>query len=155
VSGSKQIRKALLAIYGKSYKRWFHDEPGCFYCGDIAQVIDHCPPVIWADQTANGDKKIRIYHWLIRACYDCNARLGSRALLSAHDRIVFIARKLESEYERRNSMWSDKEIAEMGFSFRADLISRKRILLRLLDRVRFAQWRECATDTHPPEYKSK
>ena len=145
-----KFRKHMLALYGRIYKRWFHDEPGCFYCGEAAEVYDHCPPLALADVTAKGKPKGRIAHWRIRSCHDCNRRLGGRALMSAYDRVSFISRKLEAEYDRKSALWSDEEIAEMGDSFRGPLLARRRAIVNLLNRIRFAQWRDAATDTHPP-----
>jgi hypothetical protein len=70
--------------------------------------------------------------------------------MSAYDRILFISRKLEAECDRKSALWSDDDIAEMGDSFRGALLARRRAVLNLLNRIRFAQWREAATDTHPP-----
>lgn len=135
---AKRYRLALLTIYHRRYDRVTCRQPNrCFYCGDIASELDHCPSLDIA--ASLGDGWHRVPHYLIPACKECNARLSDRPLLTPCTRAAYLARRLERDYERFGGLWTKAEIAEMGPSFQQSLRYRQRWMEDIARRVHALQ----------------
>ena len=148
-------RAQLLRTYGHFYT--YHaplgQKPGtCFYCGDPAGTVDHCPPLSFADALVRPDEDTRrIPFHLVPACGQCNGWLGSRAVFHLIERVEFIRDRLRTDYERRMALWSDEEIAEMSDRFARAIRARREGLDRLRDRFRFAERRALQPGAYPAD----
>lgn len=151
-SSAKTERKRLQATYGSlCSKVFFEPMPGgngCFYCGDHAETIDHCPPLTWVESKRMEDwRRSGVEFVLLPSCGDCNKRLGPKGLFTPMERVSFLRAKLDTLYEHKVTLWSDDEIAEMSPQFQKAIHARRDSLRHLLDRVRGLQWREmCPLD---------
>jgi ribosomal protein L34E len=135
----KRHRMFLAHTYGHLYERHFSSRPGCFYCGDPADSIDHCPPLNFMevkDQKWFKQRKIKFY--TVASCSQCNRRLSNKPFLTLHERADYILRRLEKNTDEIVS-WSEDEIMEMSKVFEKAIRARHRQHQQLFERVRFAQ----------------
>lgn len=146
-------RLRLVRAYGNRYSRHYHDSVKpwqCFYCGDDAQTLDHVPPLSWVETYSPETWRSHgVPFVLLHVCHDCNSRLSNKPLFTAYERTQALEAKLSALYDRKASLWSDYEIAEMGPSFRASLIEHKAAVRRLADRIRHLQWRLLQHESFP------
>jgi hypothetical protein len=124
------------------YRAWHHTSD-CFYCGERAIDRDHVPPLTLADHYLQPERSKRIPFITVRACSDCNRRLGSRPLPTLIDRASYLARALEAAYEKVKGGWTEEAMAkaELSYTMRKFCKSRDKKWEVLLDRVRFVQRR--------------
>ena len=135
----RKQRKLLLSKYGDRYERHFSSRPGCFYCGDIASTIDHCPPLSFCDVKDEKwfkDKKIKFY--TVACCKECNQKLASRPILTLRERAEYILNVLEKKTDQL-VVWTEDEIMEMSKVFERSIRARKKQHDIIFDRVRFCQ----------------
>lgn len=136
---AKKHRNVLLKTYGHLYERHFSSRPGCFYCGDLAGTIDHCPPISFCEiknQEWFIEKRIKFYK--VVCCIDCNKKLADRQLLTLFDRAEYILKRLEIT-SNKLVHWSDDEMEEMSGLFKKILKSKQEKNKILFDRLRFCQ----------------
>lgn len=137
--------------YGQLYRRHLLCDPSeCFYCGDTRYCLDHRPPIsLVAQYGTDAMRSARIPLCLMPCCADCNRRRADRALFTVTEALSWLEVSLEREYERKATLWSEPEIAEMSPEFQRVIRARKGMLDLLLLRVRHAQYRRLRTDLHP------
>lgn len=130
-------RQYLLQAYGDRYlQALFPHDGDCFYCGTFRQCTDHCPPLSWAYR---WEPEKGPPHLLVPSCTNCNSRLAARPLFYLKDRLQFLERTLSAEYDRRFSLWSEKETAEMSPMFQKLIRGRRAQLDELHQRIVFLQ----------------
>lgn len=133
-------RNYLNKVYGNLYKKQLRGY--CTYCGEPTNGMDHCPPISLLELfTPEALRKQAIPILLVSSCFDCNAKLGGKHLLTIDDRKHYIERVLVLEYERKATLWSEGEITEMSEMFQRMIRGRQALLGILHDRIRFAQGR--------------
>jgi len=151
----KKQRYKNVAQFKHLYARHFYDEPGCFYCGEDRQCLDHVPPLhIVEYATPKELKAMKIPFVLIGSCFECNAMLGAKPLAVVHERLWFLYGRLTDKYEREATLWDDEEIAEMSPMFQKMIRARQIRQSILIDRIRKIEWRMAHSETHP-DYKGK
>lgn len=134
---TEAFRRSLIRDHGHKYRRAWGLHPGqCFYCADPATVLDHVPPLAWADALESMRRRSSIPYALVPACCDCNTTLGDRALLSMCERAAHIERRLAKTYEKRFSLWSEDETREMSPMFQTMIKARRSLLAGMLQRIR-------------------
>lgn len=111
-------RKHDMKRYHSLYKRISTNWDRCYYCGDIAETLDHVPPISCADLREN--------HILIPCCRDCNVRLGNVFLIEIEDRCKYICKSLKRKHKKVLNMpdWTDEELDELGYNLRCEVINR-------------------------------
>lgn len=135
----KKHRMLLNNTYGSRYSHHYSKFPGCFYCGDIAGTIDHCPPISFCDVTdARWFREQKINFYTVQCCEHCNNGLSNRALFTLQERAQYILRRLEIEAEKF-VIWTEDEMEEMSPMFRRMIRAKKMQHKALLERVRFCQ----------------
>jgi len=135
----RKQRNFLLKNYDHWYERHYSSRPGCFYCGDLASTIDHCPPISFCEIKNKNwfeEKKLKFYK--VVCCSSCNTKLGDRSLLTLHERTLFILSKLENATNKLVH-WSDDEIKEMSPMFTKIIEAKKEQNKILFARLRFCQ----------------
>lgn len=138
-SSAKKERLLLQKVFGKRYVHHYSKFPGCFYCGDFAQTIDHCPAISFCSvKDAKWFKENKIKFYTVQCCVSCNSRLSNRRLFTLQERAEYIVRRLEIEAEKF-ILWSDKEMQEMSPMFRQMIMAKKTQHKALLARIRFCQ----------------
>ena len=136
---SRHRYKSLHQLYNSRYERHYSSRPGCFYCGDIAGTLDHCPPLTFCevkDRKWFSDRKIKFY--TVACCYECNNKLSNVPLLRLHERVEYILQALEKKADQI-VMWSEDEIIEMSKVFEKAIRARKAQHDIVYERVRFCQ----------------
>ena len=135
---TKKHRLLLNSLYGHFYDHHVSTKLGCFYCGESATTIDHCPPLTLCDvKTKDWFDERGIKFYKVSSCMDCNQQLGAKPYLKLLDRAMFILDRLEQKTEKIVH-WSDDEIEEMSKTFQK-MISAKKIN----ERFDFARVRHC------------
>lgn len=112
---TRQHRRAVLTM-SPHYKFYCRDTK-CYYCGDPASTIDHCPALSVAyAYGADYFTGRNIKFWKVPACRQCNAILGNKPLNHLHQRVRHIYDRLQSKYEKYMKMteWHPEEIAELN-----------------------------------------
>lgn len=148
---AKKHRAFLISAYNHLYEHHSSSRPGCFYCGDVASTIDHCPPLTFCDVKNLEwfrEKKIKFYK--VSSCVDCNKKLGNKALLTLQERADFLMKKLENKTDEL-VIWTDDEVAEMSEMFTKMIKARKEQNKILFDRTRFCQELIAKNDDFPEE----
>lgn len=141
-SSKRAHRRQLEVSYGDRYYMHESERGVCFYCGDIATELDHCPPLAWVDlKTFDNWKKDNVSFLLVSSCSQCNQRLGDKPLFKLSERVEHIMKYLEDKYEKNSTLWSDDEIKEMSKDFQKTIKARQKAALFNLKRVRHSQWR--------------
>lgn len=148
---AKRHRKLLVSLYGGRYSRHYSSRPGCFYCGDMASTIDHCPPLSFCevkDKKWFDDNNVKFY--TVACCSECNQKLSNKILLTLKERAEFILTFLEKKTDEL-VMWTEDEIMEMSKVFERAIRARKKQHDVLYERVRFCQELMYRTEDLPEE----
>lgn len=148
---SKRNRQLAVKLFDHRYQYHYSKFPGCFYCGDIAQTIDHCPPISFcsvADIAWFKKNKIKFYK--VQCCMSCNTRLSNRKLFRLQDRTEYITRRLEIEAEKF-VIWSKEEVKEMSPMFQKMIKGKQAMHNALMARIRFSQELLCRPQDFPEE----
>lgn len=97
------------------------DDYFCFYCGDIGDCLDHCPPLSLM-QLYPSFSKI-----LVKACRECNAKLGARLLPNLSSRLEFLLKKYKKKYRiiLKLPVWEKEEIDELSGSLKEYIIAKR------------------------------
>ena len=150
---STKERKRRQRTFGHLYRRHRGetiDRNTCFYCGDAAEHLDHCPPLAWIDsRTSEQWREASIPVVLLPSCSQCNQALGDRPLFTVLDRLLNLENILHVRYERDAALWSDAELEDMGESFKRSIEARRKASNALLARLRHVQWRTLHDETFP------
>ena len=151
MSTKEKHRRFLMKTHGSKYKRHFLTEGYyCFYCGDPAECLDHVPPLSLIGSYSYEERKNKnIPASLLPCCTECNSALGSRSLVTAFERLLYLESYYEAFFKRQKSRWSEEEIDTLGDSLRAFVRSRQEKLNRYIDKIRSIQLRMIRVETHP------
>lgn len=86
------------------------EEIFCFYCGNLGECLDHCPPVSRMNLYPTVPKI------LIKSCNLCNRLLGARPLPTLASRIEFLLKKYTKKYSKiiKLPQWEQEEINELS-----------------------------------------
>lgn len=146
-------RERLAKTYNSLYSTHFSGDGKrncCFYCGDMAESVDHVPPLTWVEsKTIKEWKKSRIPFVRIQCCMECNKLLGNKPLFTVQERVEYLEKKLLDQYEKRSTLWSKEEISEMSLMFQRQIIAKQNQAKHLLTRARGLQERLMRFDTFP------
>jgi len=129
-----QARRRLhLAIHSDSYQSVFVCVDDCWYCGDVADTEDHCPPI----SHAGASKCPHEYRWLIPCCRSCNSLLGSRLHFNPVDRRDAVRALLKRKHARMLEApeWTADEIDQLDGRLRRTVSSYVQDRKELLDRL--------------------
>ena len=136
---AQKHRDFLLKTYWHLYEKHFSSRGGCFYCGELAGTVDHCPPISFCDakdQKWFKEKNIKFYK--VSCCLDCNKKLGAKQLFTLFDRANYILNKLETSTNKVVN-WSQDEMQEMSAMFEKMIQAKQDRNKTLFERVRFCQ----------------
>jgi len=97
----------------KTYKKYGYVEHtySCVYCGELADTLDHVPPVAIS---ANLDLEMK--HMVVPACRECNSTLHDKFLLRLDDRAEHLLNRYKTKYKKHDSTvaWDEDEIEELS-----------------------------------------
>lgn len=122
---------------GVGMSEWMHRIVGmreivdgeCFYCGDLADTVDHCVPRVHREKLEATMDPISWRAYVLRmpdvvpCCRDCNTRKASKVF----DSIPAICSHLEDALVRRHGRllkaphWSEADLQELGPALRDDV----------------------------------
>lgn len=146
----RQNRTYLIQTYGHLYKKFFPEDPGCFYCGDDFQVYDHCPPLAWIEsRKASEWRKQQIPMILVPSCSSCNSHLNDKPHMTVLDRLLFLESLLSKKIEEALALWSEEEIAEMSPMFQKQIRAKQQNIKFLAARLHGVQERLLDRESHP------
>lgn len=108
-------RRALISM--EPHYKILSKDKACYYCGDPATTMDHCPAV--SVSYAYGYdyfEKQNIKFWKVSCCRQCNLILGDRFLNTLSRRIRYVYDRLQKKYEKYLSMteWEPEELDELS-----------------------------------------
>lgn len=99
----------------KTYKKYgyLEDRYSCVYCGELADTVDHVPPV----QISNN-LDLEMTHMLVPACRECNSTLTDKFLLHLDERAEHLLHRYKKKYKKHDSVvaWDEEEIEELSGS---------------------------------------
>lgn len=97
----------------------------CFYCGIVANSIDHVPPQSARERLTELNLMDKYPYIEVPACRECNSALGARGIWLLPKRKEYIKRYLRRKYKKylRMSDWSDEEIKELGFALQSHVLN--------------------------------
>lgn len=96
--------------------RYNRENTNCFYCGDMADTLDHILPV-----STRRSRKRKFGEEVVYCCKDCNSRLGASFPYDLEERVNFLAEKLFKDFDLGKPIpeWTDEEFEEMGHALRS------------------------------------
>ena len=132
-------RKSDLSKYHHRYTKLIpvnsEDEFRCFYCGEIADTLDHIPPLSLAENYSQNHN-----HVLVRCCSECNDIAYNENHSCIEDRIDFIKSKMTKKYKKKiavASKWNDQDLSEVKGLLRKSIENDVVIGLAAKDRIKF------------------
>lgn len=133
---SSKARKIALQLYGHHYTRLGSKWDVCFYCGDVAESLDHVPPInIVAEYGYKTFRDRGVPLLLVPCCAECNSALGSRSLNTVADRIDYLLNYYARKIDKRRS-WSADEIGELGRGLKPQVVARQARLTLWIAKLR-------------------
>jgi hypothetical protein len=152
-SKNSKERKRLYQIYNRLYEMHYSESSSkgcCFYCGEPASTIDHCPPLTWIEaMTVNEWLKAKIPLVKIHSCSDCNKVLGTKPIFTLYERAAYLEKDFLNKYEKQSTLWSNDEIKEMSYMFQLQIKGKIEKAKILLVRARNLQNRLSRPDSFP------
>ena len=135
----KKRRALWEKMYGARYQKHYSSRTGCFYCGDHANTIDHCPPLSLCDlQEKKWFDKKKIGFYKVQCCRWCNQKLSNRFLLTLEERAAYILNSLERLADKF-VIWGEDEMKEMSEEFQMMLRAKKLEQNITINRIQFCQ----------------
>ena len=121
-----------MLLHHHKYQKINVDQFKCFYCGEPANSIDHCPPISKCEYY----KDIK-NHYLIPCCLNCNNLLANKTNFTPLERLACLKELLKKKYKTILQMpdWTDEELKEVKGQLKEYIqheISKKEQLLRRL-----------------------
>lgn len=111
----------------------------CYYCGDIADSLDHVPPrairKALLDSGVITDYDIKD----VTACRDCNSRIGADAPFNLTDRKRLVKERLRKKYAKllKAPDWSDSELEHVGQTLKSSILALQCQKVRIQQRLSF------------------
>ena len=111
---------------------------GCFYCGERADTLDHCPPISRADDylVFNLEEE----RWvLVDCCRECNGLLSDSLQETIVERAELLKLKLTRRYRSllRTPKWTAKELRELGRMLRSSIDGQATERARIQERLEY------------------
>lgn len=112
----------------------------CSYCGAVATVHDHVPPLCFSFNIKRNGKKWRNFPW-VWACKECNLLLSSLAYFTVHEHARYIAQALQKRYNKLLAMpqWEASELEFLDYNIRVSTLNCIREKEWILHRIATAQ----------------
>lgn len=110
-----KVNRARHKILETHYKK-FYKSNKCYYCGDLADTMDHIPAVsIVYSFGVDYFTNLSIPLYKVSCCNECNVLLGSKEINTLKERVVFIYDKLQYRYRRflAQVSWYEDELEEL------------------------------------------
>ena len=117
------IARRIAGIVEPAYEI-FHKGPKCYYCGDSAVVMDHCPALTSTFKIGTDEmRKNGVGLFKIASCHECNTLLGAKPLYHPMDRVLFLYGAIQKKHRKALSLpyWEEDELAELDISLRSVL----------------------------------
>lgn len=97
----------------------------CYYCGLVANTIDHVPPLVARPHIAALGLKGRYPFVTVPACHECNSGLGARALWTIPARKRWVKQWLTKRYRKYLNLpaWDDGELSRLGLNLRGHVLA--------------------------------
>lgn len=148
---SKKDREFLLKKHGFKYTRFYTDAGyRCFYCGIHAECLDHSPALTEMEHIQpEAIKKHEIPLALIPSCNQCNVILSNRRFHYPEERLAYLESYYQAYYEKRQALWTEEEIAELGFSLRDTVRHKQEKLGVYIEKIRHIQQRLLRPESWP------
>jgi len=132
---NKQAWNRIRKIVDAKYKTFYKGNK-CYYCGDMADTIDHAPDInkvyAWGEDRfrSRGIDLVRV-----SCCSECNTILGHRSPASLQKRCEFVYRELLKKYDKFIMMpnWYDEDCEEVT-GILVDYIENSMIVKRWIER---------------------
>lgn len=106
-----------------------NDVSVCYYCGVLADSIDHTVPqhLLVRAGAAGLDLRgvMRMRRWTVDACRECNTLIGGAIFRTMRERSDFLKSRLRSKYRKvlRMPNWTPAELDTLGPVIRKDVES--------------------------------
>ena len=112
-----KARKERERRYGHLYTLYKPHGDRCYYCGIVADSVDHCPPInaLYCMGSEYYNRK-GIFLVKVPACRECNSALGAKLLETLASRRQYMRIWLDKRYEQLITLpkWSNDEFEELG-----------------------------------------
>ena len=108
---AKRLSSSSIPKYTRKYV--IGDRYECVYCGELADTLEHCPPLILVGPELDDEFKESLI--LVPACHECNTALGDRYLLTLEHRAEWLVSFYKRKYKRFNRAvaWDEDEMDEL------------------------------------------
>lgn len=110
----------------------FPRELRCTYCGVSSDMVrEHVIPASYFGQRTYDPTK----QWIVEACRTCNDLAGAAVFFSVPQKAAWLIKRYREKFAKllRVPIWTDDEIAEMGYKFQVSITESslaKRLVLR-------------------------
>ena len=123
----------------------------CFYCGELASVLDHVVPLSRSGDVSTEELYLRsdLDRLTVPACRECNNLLADTLQESLQERFLFLKSRLERRLSKQLScVLTENDLIGMRPAFKS--LMRKGMQARDLAKRRLA-WPMADIDTLPPD----
>lgn len=116
------------------------EEDPCYYCGLIADTIDHTVPQWLIKRSFDQNEFLvipGIKNKLVRACRECNSTISGKVFKNLTDRRKYVQQQYKLKYKKLLSLpeWTEDQLNELAGrlqeSVRASMAQRRVVLYRL------------------------
>lgn len=99
------------SAYSKAFIRtnkemieWFKDHSICFYCGELADEVEHVMP-----------RHTKIRTFTVPSCGECNRFASGAVFMSVHDKMQYIRDRRAKKYRKLLTMpeWTEDELDDL------------------------------------------
>ena len=132
----------------------------CFYCGELANSIDHITP---HSTLYSSDQARKYKNWdTVNCCIQCNTLIGDAYPYDFIARIKYLMGRIKEKHQLDKIVpeWADEELAELGYSLKQAIVGKMRRRQVGIQQVLHAQaraweimqaWEEDDTPVHQEE----
>lgn len=130
-------RNVNLKIHDHAYTRVGNLDGRCVYCGELAEVWDHVPPISWADSVDR--EATRVWFACLPACGECNVILSDRPIFEISARCWETKKGLRRKYRKVLQMpeWEEEELAALTPAMRLDVTRHLALARQIRKRISF------------------
>jgi hypothetical protein len=126
----------------------------CIYCGEIAEALDHIPPVSSYSFRRTAHILYRTNFRAVPTCDHCNAMLSNIGIYTINGRANYLLGKFSGRYSKlfEQGIFNEFELREMGRCLRDKAIASMGKHATIIDRMRHMKIIAAMADFYPIHY---
>lgn len=126
----------------------------CVYCGEIAESLDHVPPVSSYSLRRMACLLYRTNYRAVPACSHCNAVLSNFGIYTINGRAKYLLETFSKRYQKlfQQGIFTEAELRDMGRCLRDKAMASMGKHATIIDRMRHMKIIAAMDDFYPIHY---